>query len=956
MKLAYLQDQLDLSAREPSRLDPDGRLGRINTIFISGPGDSADTSEVAAALRASLRLEDYGLKLQPSRDGRRVSVETRSMILPAPLQQAAETAADAAGHTALPVLTYLVNEIRPAAGKGNVKNDIEEDSDEAVPHAAYSVAAGLDLAAADFTFDGPAPSFPLADDAVLINRWLADDLGVAAGEAIEVDAFPAGSIGEVPAETLRFTVAGIVATEGDGAAASLTPTVPGITDADSFADWEQPFDMDLDRVTDRDEAYWDEYRAAPKLFLPLAAMQDRFATRYGRATSVRVQSDDPIDVAAFEAALLDAIDPASVGLVVQPVKAQQLAAASGTTDFSGLFLGFSFFLIAAALLLVGLLFRLAIERRASQLGLLGAVGFTPSQVRRLLLAEGTIVAAVGGLLGLAGGWAFAKLMLHGLTTWWSGAIGTADLQLHVERSSLLIGWGLSVAVAIGTMAWAVRTLHRQSVRSLLAGRTADPLDAAGTRSRRRWAKGVAIAAAGAAGLLLALSLVGVLGDAEAFTGFSWRVIGFFLVGTLLLVAAIAGLGATLDRRDQTTTDSLTAAGLSWRNASRARGRSLLTASLIASACFVLVAVAVAKRDPASELPDRQSGNGGYLLIAESTAPVLFDLNTAAGRDKAGFRGDWPDDITVAALARRPGDDASCLNLYRASLPTLLGVPDAVLDDWAAGSRFRFADTPEDSRWKRLLAERQPGDPIPVIGDLNTLQYSLHIGRGDRLPLPVAPGTGEQQPELEVVGMLDSSVFQGVLLMRESDLKAAFPEVVGSRTFLVEADADPAAALARRDAIGTRLEDGLSDSGWDAEPVAERIAAFLAVQNTYLATFQTLGGLGLLLGTIGLAAVMLRNIAERRGELSLMRAVGFRPGRLRSIVLRENLALLLWGLAAGCVAALLAMLPHLRSTGADVPWRSLLTLLAAVAVVGTLAALWAVRRAGRVGIVAGLRSE
>ncbi len=67
-------------------------------------------------------------------------------------------------------------------------------------------------------------------------------------------------------------------------------------------------------------------------------------------------------------------------------------------------------------------------------------------------------------------------------------------------------------------------------------------------------------------------------------------------------------------------------------------------------------------------------------------------------------------------------------------------------------------------------------------------------------------------------------------------------------------------------------------------------------NTYLATFQTLGGLGLLLGTVGLAAILLRNVLERRGELATLRALGFQRASLAWLVLAENTLLLLVGLA------------------------------------------------------------
>ncbi|HIE96650.1 MAG TPA: ABC transporter permease, partial [Fuerstia sp.] len=114
--------------------------------------------------------------------------------------------------------------------------------------------------------------------------------------------------------------------------------------------------------------------------------------------------------------------------------------------------------------------------------------------------------------------------------------------------------------------------------------------------------------------------------------------------------------------------------------------------------------------------------------------------------------------------------------------------------------------------------------------------------------------------------------------------------------------------------------------------------------------------GLLVGTFGLAAVMMRNVVERRREIALMRAVGFTTFRVSRLVLYENCVLLLWGILLGAASALLAMLPHLRSTGADLPWQPLLVTLGGVAVVGSMAAMFAVRTAVGVSIRDNLAAE
>jgi ABC-type antimicrobial peptide transport system permease subunit len=131
---------------------------------------------------------------------------------------------------------------------------------------------------------------------------------------------------------------------------------------------------------------------------------------------------------------------------------------------------------------------------------------------------------------------------------------------------------------------------------------------------------------------------------------------------------------------------------------------------------------------------------------------------------------------------------------------------------------------------------------------------------------------------------------------------------------------------------------------------------LAVQNTYLSTFQTLGGLGLLLGTFGLAVVQLRNALERRGELALLRAVGLSKSLLGRLVLWENVALLVGGLACGVIAAAIAVVPHAVSGGAGVPWAWLGGTPAVVLAVGVLTGAVVVRRVLRMPILASLRGE
>ena len=138
---------------------------------------------------------------------------------------------------------------------------------------------------------------------------------------------------------------------------------------------------------------------------------------------------------------------------------------------------------------------------------------------------------------------------------------------------------------------------------------------------------------------------------------------------------------------------------------------------------------------------------------------------------------------------------------------------------------------------------------------------------------------------------------------------------------------------------------------------ERLDEFHAVENTYLSTFKTLGGLGLLVGTIGLAAVLLRNVLERRRELALLGATGYRRQHIFAIVVSENALLLGWGLAIGSACALVAVVPAVIERGGRLPAAgSAALLVTAVFVAGLVSSAVATRAALRTPLLEALRAE
>ncbi len=968
LNLRTFQERLKLEPLEATRRNPTARPGRVNTILFGQPADTARTvsasqstarlivsdsdtaGQLQGVLSAALTLPDVGLVIRSPEGRSYLSVESSSMILEDGLAAAVQRAAKDLGMAAEPTLVYLANELWAV-----------NRTEPATRCSMYSIVAGLNFNTPEplgpiLTADG-APVAPLSDTEIILSAWLADDLQAAVGDQVEARWHDVGSHGDLPERFRRFTVRGILPTDDPLTIdQDLTPFVDGVTNVESFADWDQPFPMEMDRITPRDDAWWDAHRATPKAFISLAAAESFWAGRFGRSTSIRVVSPGAALSAErlellrgrLEAAIRSQLQPERLGLAIRPIRAEGLMASTGANNFTWLFIGFSFFLIVSALLLAALMFQLGVRLRVSQVGLLEAVGFTPSRARRVLVLEGLVVSLLGSLAGAGLAVIFARLMILGLTTRWVGAIGTRFLFAEIRPASLAAAAVVTFVLSGLAIYDAVRRTTRRTPKELLAGLASEHLP----ERRGRFAgllSGLFAGCTVVAGIALPAAIMARLIPAgEAFGGLSWPVVCFFLAGFAWLSAGLLLLQRLLRRRagDDVAGGELSSlTGLAIANAARNPHRSLLTTALIAFATFVIVAVGAGRRNPVSEVPDLSSGNGGFSLVAEASLPILFDLNTKAGRQKLEIPesgpGALPQNTRVFSFRVRPGEDASCLNLFQTRLPTLLGARPEFINRGG----FRFADTPGENPWRFL---QEPAGTymvgsvelpvIPVIGDLNTLQFSLKKKIGDVILFPDATAPSHA---LRVAGMLDGSIFQGVLVMSEEHLLELAPETSGARWLLVETarldDAEPAAAA---------LETALRPYGVDVESVSRRLADFLAVQNTYLSTFQLLGGLGLLVGTLGLAAVMMRNVVERRRELALMRALGFRTARILWLVSAENTALLFWGLVLGSASALVAMFPHLRSTGADVPWRELGLTLLAVAGTGTLAVilpLWSALR-------------
>ena len=323
-------------------------------------------------------------------------------------------------------------------------------------------------------------------------------------------------------------------------------------------------------------------------------------------------------------------------------------------------------------------------------------------------------------------------------------------------------------------------------------------------------------------------------------------------------------------------------------------------------------------------------------------PVVQDLNTKAGREFFGLDEQRLAGLSVVGLRVHDGDDASCLNLNRAQTPRLLGVDPSDLQ-----SRDAFTLNAPGGEKKPWLLLDQSGEEIPAVGDEATITWALHKKIGDTVTYTDERG---KPFTVRIVGTIANSILQGSLIISEPNFTKHFPGDAGWRMFLIDSPSISATAAS------AELSRALRDRGLELTPAVDRLNAYNAVQNTYLDTFEVLGGLGLLLGSVGLGVVVLRNVLERRGELALMAAVGYRPRILRCLVISEHAALLGLGLVLGAAAAALALLPALISPMAHLSFGSIAAALVLILVSGIFWTWAAARLALRGEILRALRNE
>lgn len=841
---AFLSEQIEMS-------------GYANTILVKDNEAATLTVDLLNDKLAELwSLDDAGLELKVLKKEELIELRSRRIFL----EPAIANAVLQLSSNKTEVLSYLVNGIKSETGS--------------TPYSFVSALSSLDS--------------QLNDNEIIINDWLAEDLKVGIGDQITLDYYIIGPLRKLTEEVKSFTIKEIIKTASKAVGPSLMPPFPGLANANSCGDWETGVPVDLERIRDKDEAYWDTYKGTPKALVSYKSAKEFWSNRFGAHTAIRF-SDSDHKIEDLKKEIRARIHPQELGLVFMPSREIGETAVKNSIGFGELFLSLSFFVIVAGILLTALLYSLSIESRKQEYGLFAAFGFTKSKILKIQFLESMMIAVLGGFIGAAVGILYNEALMAGINSLWIDIVRTHELKIYLKIETLLIGAFSGIFIALTIIYFVSRKKLRKPIVLLI--KKVIELDDPKKR-KSIWLKIIMFLSFGG---ILFLLFKAISGGVDAAI--------YMIISSLFLVTCFTALKIYLNHlKHKTKTSRLTTLALILRNISLNQARSMAVVILLALGAFTILITGANRKTFYGLEQNAQSGTGGYLFWLEFTLPILSDLNIKIENDQ-------PSDflnsknIRFVQFHQLDGDDASCLNLNQVSQPQILGVnPEAFQEKQAFSFAKLHKDIKEDQAWSFLNQELSE-NVIPAYADQTVIQWGLLKTLGDTLYYLSEAG---EKISMVLMGGLQPSVFQGNLIIGDQHFNKYFPSVGGSKVILVEADVEHEAA------VKEYLLQDFTDYGIEINKASDRLAEFNSVTNTYLTVFMILGGLGVFIGTIGLGIVLLRNILDRRHEIALMQAIGFTKQRIFNLIFLENLVLLIAGMLIGLFAALFGMIPSLIS--------------------------------------------
>jgi len=757
--------------------------------------------------------------------------------------------------------------------------------------------------------------------------------------------------------------------------------------------------------------------AASGLLISLPTAQHLFG-KPGKVDSFLVGNRGGLAAtAAVIAALQPTLDP--LGLEADNSRQDfiKIADREGAA-FMSLFSTFGSFSISAGVLLIFLIFVMLAAERRSELGIARAVGTRRSHLVWMYVFEGLAYDLVAAAVGVLAGLGVAFLMILALSSWLE-SVSDISIGFTVKTASIALAYSIGVLLTLLVVGYSARRVSRMNIVSAIRG-LPDP--AVMKTRKRRWlwptvgillgllfvwagiqAEDAVALGVGVSALVLSavplLSLAGVpdrpVRTAAGLALVCWFTLpiprlllgqlktnfGLFVFGGLMIVIGatwviaynsdllLGGLSATLGRIRPLAPVLRMAVAYPLRSIFRTG----VTLAMFTLVVFTLVVGSTITGSMVNAFNDVRSFGGGFDVRADVSPSTPVGNIHEALRHANGLR---PSDFrAVAGLSTLP---VKAQQLGKAAKPEdfiLHGVDATFVRTTAYGMSAHARGYPSASAVWRAV-QTHPG--LAVIDSLSVphkMNYSFgavapfhlrgfYLEDGSFDPVRVSvrdPQTGHSRT-LTVIGVLSQTAPQAMvgLYASQSALTPVFGDRVRPTTYLfaLRPGVDPVTTA-------KHLEAAFLANGMQADAISKLLHDAVASSLTFDRLIEGFMALGLLVGVTALGVISARAVVERRQQIGVLRAIGFRKRMVQLCFLLESsfiaVTAILVGTGLGLAVAFnvvdeYARQPSMENLGLDVPWLTLAVIFVLVYVVAMLTTLAPARRASRIFPAEALRYQ
>jgi putative ABC transport system permease protein len=752
------------------------------------------------------------------------------------------------------------------------------------------------------------------------------------------------------------------------------------------------------------------------LLMPLGEAQ-RLYEKPGQVLGILISNRGDGDGAvALTDEVIDTLKPAvaPLGLETDPTKQDALDAADAAGQaFMSLFTTFGTFSISAGILLIFLIFVMLAAERRGELGIARAVGTRRGHLVQMFTFEGAaydaIAAAVGALLGAAV--AYVMVLMLGSAFGTAEEKGALKVEYFVSWQSLFIAFaigGLLTLLVVAFSAWRVSVM---TISIAIRNLPEPPLP----RKRRKLVLaaltivfGVLLTMSGASGdaatpLMLGVSLVLVgLVPILRVAGVPERV-AYTSCGLAIAVANLLPWSYWEDVFGQMAMDFstwivsglMTVIGAVWvmvynadlilRSVSfvlsrfgkvvpvtrmaityplRARFRTGATLAMFTLVVFTLVTGTAAPSSFDSAINDVDQFGGGFQVRAGTSANAPIDnlrmaIHRAPGIDLSDFTAIGSQSVlSVKAKqlgTRRQAESYVARGLDRAFLEQTTFGLGAMARGYGSAEEVwhALATRPGLAVVDSSIAPRRDHWGFAILPDFQLTGFYMEEGVFDAIPVSVRDTQTGRQVRLKVIGVLKDTapLEMAGISSSQATYQHAFPGRFRPTIhyFALGAGVDP-------EETATKLESAFLPNGMQAESIEKVLSDMMSANRTINRLIQGFMGLGLIVGVAALGVISARAVVERRQQIGVLRAIGFRRGMVQAVFVIESSFIALTSIVVGTLLGLVLAENIVRDTKTQpswenmtlvVPWGTFGVIFLVVYVVAVAATLAPAVRASRI---------